>query len=90
MPCIPFIQISLSTLAPWLSSTLGGERRVSIFSITQMNFSIQVHSGAVDYEYGTQGNLFIFVSRGGNASQECLEGNEIGDEGRITSVRSAF
>lgn len=43
-----------------------------------MNFSTQFHSGVVDYEYGTQGNLFIFVSRGENASQEHLEGNEIG------------
>lgn len=44
-----------------------------------MNFSSQVHSGVVDYEYGAQGHLFIFVSRGENASPERLEGNEIRD-----------
>lgn len=43
---------------------------MSIFSITQMNFSIQVHSGVVGYGYGTQGNLLIFVSRGENAWKE--------------------
>lgn len=44
-----------------------------------MNFSSQLCSEVVDYEYVTQGNLFIFLSRGGNASRECLEGNEFGD-----------
>lgn len=43
-----------------------------------MNFSSRLCSGVVDYEYGTQGNLFIFVSRGEHASQERLEGNETG------------
>ena len=44
-----------------------------------MNFSSQLCSGVVDYEYGSQGNLFIFVSQGENVSQECLDGNETGD-----------
>lgn len=55
-----------------------------------MNFSSQLCSGVVDYEYGSQGNLFIFVSQGENASQECLDGNETGDQERTNSVRSAF
>lgn len=54
----------------------------------QMNFSSQLCSGVV--EYGSQGNLFIFVSQGENASQECLEGNETGDQERTNSIRSAF
>lgn len=80
MPCISFIQIRLNTSASWLSSVLGrGEKGVSIFRITQMNFSSQVHSAVVDDEYGTQGHLFRFVSKGESASLECLEGNEVRD-----------
>lgn len=46
-----------------------------------------IHSRAVDYEYGTQGNLFIFVNRG---AQEYLEGKETGGKEGNSFVRSAF
>lgn len=56
--------------------------RRSVSGITQTDFSRQVRRGGAGYEYGAQGNLFMLLSRGGNAPKEHLEGNEIGEGGR--------